>query len=200
MLVPAWGRFFPLSCGDVSPFRDISHSCAYSIQEVAIATDFSSAVAEYSEAVFCFLIDQCGERDLSEDLAQDTLLLALKNRDSYDESKSLKTWLFSIAANLLKSHYRKNSPLSIEGLEDLGYVLVDQAPSPEDCVVAREQYDQLCEAMEQLSDEDRLVLMCIAYDVPRREVARQLGVSVRAVDTRIWRAKKCLKDLLEGGE
>ena len=60
---------------------------------------------QYSQILFHFLYTRCQDRELAEDLMQETFLKALESLDSYDGSCKLSTWLCQIGKHLLYQHW-----------------------------------------------------------------------------------------------
>ena len=66
--------------------------------------DFEAIYQEYYQRVFAFLFKMCQDRDLSEELTQESFYQALKSFHRYDGSCSLFTWLAAIAKNTYFKH------------------------------------------------------------------------------------------------
>jgi RNA polymerase sigma factor (sigma-70 family) len=72
--------------------------------------DFECLYAEHAEALFAFLAYRTGDRVLAEDLLADTFEHALRARRRYDRPRArVKTWIYSIALNLLRDHARRRT-------------------------------------------------------------------------------------------
>src|SRR2546427_1595464 len=71
---------------------------------------FERLYSEHAQPLYAFLSYRTGDRVLAEDLLADTFERALRARWRFDRRKaSEKTWLYSIALNLLRDHYRRGS-------------------------------------------------------------------------------------------
>src|SRR5512133_1409962 len=62
-----------------------------------IPSGFSGLYDKYKNRVFGFLMRMTGDREIAEDLLQETFLAALRNADQFDRSRSFLSWLFGIA-------------------------------------------------------------------------------------------------------
>ena len=72
--------------------------------------DFERLYAEHAEPLLAFLVYRTGDRPLSEDLLADTFERVLTARRAFDRRKaSEKTWLYTIALNLLRDHARRGA-------------------------------------------------------------------------------------------
>ncbi len=82
----------------------------------------------YKNSLYAFLRRFLNRQDLVEDVFQETFLQLFASRDSFDTSRPLRPWLFTIAANKAKDALRKmqrHSSMSIGAIADSGDVSVD---------------------------------------------------------------------------
>ncbi len=68
---------------------------------------FREIVNRYKNSLHAFLRQFLNRRDLVEDVFQETFLQLFTSRDSFDKSRPLRPWLFTIAANKAKDALRK---------------------------------------------------------------------------------------------
>jgi len=131
----------------------------------------------------------------ADDLVQDCLEAALRNRGALQDLAKLRSWLFSILNNLflmrLRSKSRRGQALQIEEIADS----LAASTSPEDRLVA---HDLGC-AMGRLSAEHRQILLLLNVEgYGYQEVARTLGIPIGTVMSRLARARRRLRAVLEG--
>jgi RNA polymerase sigma-70 factor (ECF subfamily) len=91
-------------------------------------TAFREIVERYKNSLYAFLRRFLNRQDLVEDVFQETFLQLFASRDSFDTSRPLRPWLFTIAANKAKDALRKmqrHSSMSIGAIADSGDVSVD---------------------------------------------------------------------------
>jgi RNA polymerase sigma-70 factor (ECF subfamily) len=62
----------------------------------------------YADVLYHYAILRINNKNLAEDLVQDTFLSALKSIDQFQKKSSIQTWLISILKNKIIGHYRKN--------------------------------------------------------------------------------------------
>jgi RNA polymerase sigma-70 factor (ECF subfamily) len=67
---------------------------------------FSALYEKYKNRVFGFLIRMTGDREIAEDLLQETFLAALRNSEQFDRSRSFLSWLFGIAHKRTIDYFR----------------------------------------------------------------------------------------------
>src|SRR3954469_18380152 len=71
---------------------------------------FERLYGEHAERLLAFLIYQTNDRSLAEDVMVDTFERVLRSRRPFDPRRgSEKTWLYSIALNLVRDHARRRS-------------------------------------------------------------------------------------------
>lgn len=69
---------------------------------------FGELVSRYKDGLYAFLKQFLNRQDLVEDVFQETFLQLFTSRDSFDTSRPLRPWLFTIAANKAKDALRKS--------------------------------------------------------------------------------------------
>jgi RNA polymerase sigma-70 factor (ECF subfamily) len=153
---------------------------------------------EHGEAVYNYVRFQVPEPDVAEDVVADTFVRAMRAAWRYDEARGgARGWLLTIARNLIHDHRRRCRIRRYVALGTLGD-LVEDAPSPEERLLRREEVGRLLDALGTLQHSDReLVSLRYGSGLDGREVAELLGVSEATVRTRLWRAIKRLKAALK---
>jgi len=131
-------------------------------------------------------------RDVAEDLAQETLAKALIKVDQLRTAEALDGWLFRIMANLWRDHVRRDRPF--ESMEDVD---VRTEESPEDLNSRRETVQHVRRAMHDLPENYRMALTLVDLaGFSYAETAAILGVPVGTVMSRLSRGRKQLAKLL----
>ncbi|HUR60049.1 MAG TPA: RNA polymerase sigma factor SigZ [Opitutaceae bacterium] len=156
------------------------------------ATEFDSAVAEFSDKLRGFIRRRVRDRPTSDDLTQETLLKVYRSRATLRDGQRLEAWLYRIARTTLIDHYRRSRPS-----EELPAML---AAEPADEVGALRQALSgslrrfLAELPELYREPVRLAEL---EGMPLAHIARQLGLSVTAVKSRVRRGRALLKKKLQ---
>jgi RNA polymerase sigma factor (sigma-70 family) len=156
---------------------------------------FERLFEEHGARLYSFLAYRTGNRALAEDLTSETFERVLRSRQRFDPRKgSERRWLYTIALNLLRDHARRHAH------EDrvLQHVGAGTAPESADpALAAVEHRDELQRALSRLSEDEREALaLRFGADLKLHEVARVLGEGESAVEGRIYRALKKLRDEL----
>jgi len=160
-------------------------------------TAFRALYERHHRAVFNFLFRSLHDRRTSEDLLQEAFLRVFLRREEYRPTAAFRTWLFTIARNLIIDEVRKRRGGSESQQAHNLDTLVDPNASPLAHAEAREVGERIQDAVRRLPPSQREVLLLarfagLSYD----EVAQVTGGSTGAVRTTLHRALHRLRDLL----
>ena len=129
-----------------------------------------------------------GDRQLSEDLVQETLLHVLRQR-TYQADRPFKPWLYTIATNLARDYFKSAAVRQRwrEGdSEEALLHLYDNEPSPEERALAAEQGSEVRAALAQLREEYRVVVVLRFYQgFSLQEIAATLHIPLGTVKSRL---------------
>jgi RNA polymerase sigma-70 factor (ECF subfamily) len=155
---------------------------------------------EFHPRVFRFVASATGapEADV-DDLVQETLLQAWKNRAQFRGEASLLTWVLSIARNLIRMRQRS---LAKKSEVEAAILAIDHEEIPRDLLRSEELAGALRRALDGL-DPQHAEALVLRYFNGRsvRQIAEALGESEKAVESRLHRAKQALRErLVQGGD
>src|SRR5258705_9054872 len=108
----------------------------------------------YGRAVYRFLRFQVDSSDTADDLTADVFLRVLEAAGRYDPTRDPRAWIFSIARNAMRDHFRRfriRRHVTLGALRDLAA----DAPSPEERLIRQEQIALLLEGVRRLPGADR---------------------------------------------
>jgi len=91
---------------------------------------FREIISRYKDSLYTFLRQFIKQQDILEDVFQETFLQLFTSRESFDPSRPLRPWLFTIAANKAKDALRKQhrtAAISIGGIADAEEMSFDEA-------------------------------------------------------------------------
>lgn len=139
-----------------------------------------------------------------DDVVQDTFVAAWHALDDFDPDRPFRAWLFRIGLNKMRDLYRfrrvRQFLFGDESLGDLelaGGVANDE-PGPEQQVAARLELARVASTLGKLDTGSREVIVLTAIvGMSQPEAAAVLGLSVKAVEGRIGRARAKLSALLD---
>jgi len=145
----------------------------------------------YQVPLYNFFYRQNYAAALSEDLVQTVFERILKYRQSYVSSMSFRSWIYQIARNAKTDHYKSQQRVSdFVQPDDLEIATA----SIEKSMAQAEDLQQLEQAMKQLPDQQREILVMTRFQKMRyRDVADILQCSEGAVKVKVHRALKQLR-------
>lgn len=160
----------------------------------------------HATPVFHFLCRMVGNEDDANDLAQETFVRVFKSANSFRAEQKFSTWLFTIAANLARNHFRwrarhPNLSLDAENPETeqtLGSTLPAVGKSPNEQALAAERAAAVRAAVGKLPEDLRAaVVLCEWEECSIAEAAKILESTPKAVESRLYRARGILRERLK---
>lgn len=157
-------------------------------------------VQRYEPTVQRFARHMMGNEQDAHDIAQETMVKALKNLHRYNDNWRFSTWLISIARNTCIDEFRKRKRRSYDEPPDV----VDTSPSPLELASQQRRAERLRQALETIPPLYREVLILYHFEhLKYQEIADLLNIPIGTVMNRIFRARRKLRsayDVLDGGE
>ena len=158
---------------------------------------FAAIATTHGPAIERFALRLLVQRPRAEEVLPATLMKAWREAGRYDPEKArLSTWLHQIAHNLcidILRRQRREQPLT-----ENADTITGSDESPETLAQTRENQRQVRAAVGALSQRHRTALILTYYQsLPNRDVAQIMGISVRALESLLVRARRELKTILE---
>jgi RNA polymerase sigma-70 factor, ECF subfamily len=159
----------------------------------------------HGERLYHFLLRLLQNETEAADLAQEAFVRIYQNRHKFNTSQRFTTWLFTIAANLARDRMRwrgRHPTVSMDAENpvtghDYREILPDAASTPSEDLEKRELANQVREAIAQLPEDQRNALILSEYEnASAADIATILRCSSKAVENKLYRARKALKALL----
>jgi len=139
----------------------------------------------------------CGDRDMAEDLVQETLARALATTSPLKDSRALEGWLMVILNNCWRDCLRRKMACVLEDIDDWAERLESEELSPDQNLAGRQTAITVRKAIACLPLGQRQVLTLVDMeDRSYAEVAEILGVPAGTVMSRLARARAALRELL----
>jgi RNA polymerase sigma-70 factor, ECF subfamily len=148
--------------------------------------------------LFNFFLRLTGNRQNSEDLAQEVFFRMLRSRATYRDEGDFIAWMYRVARNVSTDHMRKaaHEVVSAEEVERRIERLPAGGPSPEDEIDHERSVHLLRVALLRLPAEMREVLVLARFELLKyTQIAELLDCSVGAVKLRVHRAVKRLRQV-----
>lgn len=160
----------------------------------------------HATPIFHFLCRMTGNEDDANDLAQETFVRVFKSCKSYRTGEKFTTWLFTIAANLARNHFRwrsrhPNLSLDVEHGESdqsLGSTLPASSPNPNESMLKGERAAAVRNAIQKLPEDLReAIVLCEWEEHSVAAAATILKATPKAVESRLYRARQILRERLK---
>lgn len=172
----------------------LEHELADIQLAVADPRRFTVLYERYFSEIFRFLLRRCPDRDRCNDLVQDTFLKAMLALPKY-QSRGLpfRAWLYRIALNELRMHWRRRK----EVLIDMSYAEVRGLSEEVGLPMENDELRRLASAMGKL-DEERAHLIHLRYmdGMSFSEIVQVLGIGEDAAKMRTHRVLATLRTYL----
>src|SRR5438309_2000960 len=162
-------------------------------------------IEQYQHRLLRYLVYLSGNRELAEDLFQETWIRVLERGHQYDGEHEFSTWLYAVARNLTIDHLRKKSPLSLDGLmEDEEHAPLEPAdtrPMAWEVVQQHEQSERISAALVSIPAEYReTVVLRFQEGLALDEIATITGTKLGTVKSRLYRGLNMLISRLKGAQ
>ena len=162
---------------------------------------FAALFRHFAPRIKGFLVRSGSDEVLAEELAQETMVVLWRRATSYDPARAqLSTWLYTVARNLRIDHLRRQGAPAADPGEPWD---ADQLPAsadlaPEALLLAAQRERGVQRALAALPPEQALVLRLSFYEErPHSRIARELGIPLGTVKSRIRLAVAELRRILE---
>lgn len=164
---------------------------------------FTLLMRRTKEPLYRFARRHIGDEDLAYDMVQQAFVAAWRSLRKYDPAYPFEAWMRTIVRNKCRDEQRKArvrlwinfSPVTRSGAErDAPHDTAD----PERATADRDQLERAKAAISALPDGLKTPLILTAFEgLTMAEAAQELGLTEKAVETRLYRARKRLAQMLE---
>jgi len=159
---------------------------------------YALLVKKYQKPIYNLMYRATGSPEISMDLSQETLVRAYEKLERFDPAKSFFSWLYTIGVNLARDYLRKAGRESriFENTFDESNT-VDDKSSPVTPVEQKLEMSYVLKAMEKLPfDYREALILRFRAELPMKDIARALSISVSGAKMRVHRALKELRRTL----
>lgn len=166
---------------------------------MSVGLSFEEVFAEELPPLHRYLRRRIGA-DAAEDVAASTFAIALRRWESFDQARPVRPWLYGIAANVMRHHWRdEKRKLRAYARTGVDPVVVDEEEAIEraDAVAMNRR---LAAALAALRPRDREILLLHVWtDLSDREIADALSLPLGTVKSRLHRTRERLRNRLALG-
>jgi RNA polymerase sigma-70 factor, ECF subfamily len=161
----------------------------------------SQVLDEAFDGLYGYAMVLSRDRTEAEDLVQETCVRAIQAIENLRPDSNVKGWLFTILRNIWFNRLRRRQTapkmVELDGDERTAQNAVATSKDPHALYVSKVEREQVREAIQQLSDEFREVIVLREYgDLSYQEIASVLGCPTGTVMSRLGRARSKLRSLL----
>jgi RNA polymerase sigma-70 factor (ECF subfamily) len=162
--------------------------------ENALAT----LIKRHESRIYGFIYSKISDRDISNDIFQDTFIKVIKTlkSNSYNEEGKFLPWVMRISHNLIIDHFRKSKkmPMFRETEEfSIFSIMSDNVPSIESQLISTQVEQDLKNLIEELPlDQKEVLVMRMYQDMSFKEISEITGVSI---NTSLGRMRYALMNL-----
>lgn len=160
-------------------------------------------IKRHESKIYGFIYSKISDRDISNDIFQDTFIKVIKTlkSNSYNEEGKFLPWIMRIAHNLIIDHFRKNKkmPMFRETEEfSIFSIMSDDSLTIENKIIADQVEMDLKRLIEELpSDQKEVLFMRIYQDMSFKEISEITGVSINTALGRMRYALMNLRKVIE---
>ena len=160
---------------------------------------FEELVEQYSEELARFIQGFVGDEYEARHLMIESFANLAVSASRFKGRSSLKTYLFAIAKNLSRQHIKSRGREQHIPFEEVIGTLADGGESLDTVLLRKEQRLALHEAMRDMKEDYRSVLLHLYWqDMSYREAGKAMGKSEKQIKDLAYRAKAALKKRLSG--
>lgn len=156
-------------------------------------------IERYQHRLLRYLVFLTGNRELAEDIFQETWIRVMERGKQYNGKSKFDTWLFAIARHLVIDWSRKKTTTSLEALQEqygneYAFDVPANGPSPLDAVSHRENRESVQAALGRLDALHREVLVLRFHEeLSLEEIATITRAPLSTVKSRLYRGLAALK-------
>lgn len=160
-------------------------------------------INRHNQRISSFIYSKVLDRDITEDIFQDTFIKVIKTlkKGSYSEEGKFLPWVMRIAHNLIIDHFRKSKRMpKFEGNDDFNIfsVIGDDKLNAEKQLIKDQITSDLQHLIEELPDDQKEVLVMRIYkDMSFKEISENTGVSINTALGRMRYALINLRKIID---
>ena len=151
----------------------------------------------YKSVLFNYFLRTTGDNDSSNDLVMETFERVYKYRNSYMYPKKVRTWIFSIASNLLRDYFKKAKKLKALNLSDVEII----TNYPQYSMDEAYKNNLLQKALNHLKPSQRnIITMYYLLEMSYEDIAACQNISINNARITVCRALKKMKEILKDSD
>lgn len=159
--------------------------------------EFEVLVKQNMKRAYFVALGFLGSHDSAMDISQEAFIRAYRNFDKFDKNRNFFTWYYKILKNLCLNFIRDNKNRNKENFLELRNKILS-SDSPDFILEEKELWQNLYEAIEKLSNDEREILVLREFeDMSYAEISELLNIPEGTVMSRLYYARKKLSSLMK---
>jgi len=157
---------------------------------------FEEIIELYRKGLTGFIFRYISNLDIAEDISEDCFVELIVNPNKYKFKSSLKTYLYGIAHNKVKEHFRRHKSVSFISIEDTTELF--SSDDTENMIIEAEKKQMINFALCRLPKDYHEVLYLHYFeDMPYSDIEKIMRKNTKQIYNLAFRAKNALKEILE---
>ena len=153
-------------------------------------------IEENSQWLYAICLRFVKNPDESEDIVQDTFILAFRSRKQLKDINKLRGWLRKICVRLCLRKSKKVETVSIDDVE--AFLPGGNADSPDKIISSKEELEKVLKGLARLSPRQRAcITLSVFEELSMDEIAETLEISSGAVKRYIYEARQSLRQIIQ---
>jgi RNA polymerase sigma-70 factor (ECF subfamily) len=158
----------------------------------------STLIKRHESRIYGFIYSKISDRDISNDIFQDTFIKVIKTLKSnaYNEEGKFLPWVMRISHNLIIDHFRKNKKMPLFRETEtfsIFSIMSDDSPTIENKIISEQVEMDIKKLIEELPlDQKEVLVMRMYQDMSFKEISEITGVSI---NTSLGRMRYALMNL-----
>lgn len=156
--------------------------------------EFDEIYNLYFKEIYLYIKSLSKDENIAEEITQETFFKALKNIESFDGSKDIRAWLFTIAKNTYFSHYKKNKNLVDESFlekKSIDIKFIDKLINEEDAFLIHQFIHKMKEPYKEV------FYLRVFGELNFKSISEIFGKSESWARVTFYRAKGKIREYLE---
>ena len=178
---------------------DISNAELVKKSQFGDKSAFEQLVIRHQDLVFSLAYKLTGNREMANDVAQESFIRAWKAIEKFRGDSTFSTWIYRITVNTawtLRKKAKKHNTLNIEDTYEP--IIIDEKKDPELVAINSDLSSVLVSALDKIPIDQRIIVELKNIEGrSHKEIAEILGISVTAAKVRLHRAHQKLRQILE---
>ena len=157
-------------------------------------------VRQYEAGVFKLAYSILGDEADANEVAQETFIAVLKSLRTYQEKKTFKAWIYTIALNLSRSQLRKRKIIERLKMTVGGIFRIEtqKQATPEDEVIKTEKEAAIWNELNKLDERHRtVVVLRYFHELSISEISEIMSINEGTIHSRLHTARERLRDALQ---